>query len=336
MHHYHHHAQTLARALNQRQRVLLTMTKDPDGDSVGSMFAMSHALAHLGKDVTCYSPDPIPPMFSYLNSARPALRELSDTVHDYQVVIIFDTGDMKRTPLVPELVERDPEKTIVINIDHHPTVTEWNGRSAVDHNIVDTSAGATTEMLHHLFEALEIPMNQHAATCLLTGILTDTGHFTNNGTSLRSLDIAAQLMARGAKHHTITQATMRNKSLGTLKLWGLALSRLTLNQETGMVSTVLTLKDFEDCGVDHKAGGGISNFLNGLNEGKMALVLHEEPGGRIKGSLRTTRPDVNVADFAAQFGGGGHPKAAGFSVEGSLVETKHGWEIQPLAKSKPA
>ncbi len=333
MHPYHHHALQFQRLLQGRQRILVTITKDPDGDSIGSMLAMCHALQQLGKTCTCFSPDRIPAMFSYLLGPHPVMRELPDHVHDYDAVIIFDTGDIKRTPLVASLVKRQPEKTLVMNIDHHPTVTDWQGQPAVDQNIIDTQAGATTEMLFHMFDALRIPINRHAATCLLTGILTDTGHFTNQGTSIHSLEVAARLMAKGAQHHVITQATMRNKNLGTLKLWGRALSRLWLNPRTGIVTTALTLKDFSECGVDYKAGTGISNFLNGLDEGKMALVLHEEPGGKIKGSLRTTHPDMNAAVFAEQFGGGGHPKAAGFVVRGSLVETSHGWMIQPLAKS---
>lgn len=327
MHPYHHHANHFRRLLKDRQRVLLTITKDPDGDSVGSMLAMAHAIKHLGKDCVCYSPDQLPAMFDYLRGPHQVLSDLPDPVHDFHLVVIFDTGDMKRTPLVEELVKRNPAKTLVVNIDHHPTVTDWQDQSAVDHNIIDLQAGATTEMIYHLFQELGIPLTPHAATCLLTGILTDTGHFTNNGTSLNSFEIAAHLMAKGAAHHTITKSTMRNKTLGVLKLWGRALSRLNLNSASGVVSTVLLLKDFEECHVDHRASTGIANHLNSLNEGKMAMVLHEHPGGRIKGSLRTTRADVDVAEFAKQFGGGGHPKAAGFVVQGKLIETKQGWQV---------
>lgn len=321
--------------LENRDRVLLTITRDPDGDSVGSMLAMAHAMQHLGKEVTCYSPDVVPEMFSFMAKPGMIMRDLERSVHDFHVVIIFDAGDVKRTPLVAELARRQLGKTLVINIDHHPTVTSWEGQSVVDHNIIETSAGATTEMLHHLFEALHIPLTPHAATCLLAGILTDTSHFTNHGTSLHSLNVAAKLTAQGGQHHVITQATMRNKSLGTLQLWGRALTRLQMNQE-GVVTTVLTLQDFQECGVDPDAGSGISNFLNGLKEGTMAMVLHELPGGKVKGSLRTTRHDVNVADFAEKFGGGGHAKAAGFVIPGQLEQTPEGWQIVPLAKNATA
>lgn len=263
------------------------------------------------------------------------MSDLPDTVHDYDVVVIFDTGDIKRTPLAAELIRRDPTKTVVLNIDHHPTVTEWEGQSAVDHNFIDLSAGATTEMIYKLMAHLKIPIDHHAATSLLTGILTDTGHFSNQGTSLDSMDIAAHLMARGARHRLITDATMRNKSIGTLKLWGRALARLRLNPATGVASTFITQRDRAECGVDSKAATGISNFLNTLSEGRVALVLQEEPGQVIKGSLRTTRPDVDVADLAAAFGGGGHAKAAGFKLRGRLEETADGWRVAAPRLVKP-
>lgn len=331
---YPHFARQLEQLFRRSDRILLTVTKDPDGDSLGSMFGMYHALQHLGKNPTCYSPDPIPKMFEYLRGEFPLTCDLPDSIHSYNVIMIFDTGDMKRTPLVETLTQRDPKKTVVINIDHHPTVIEWEGKSAVDHNFIDLAAGATTEMVYKLLEELQVPLTIDAATCLLTGILTDTGHFSNHGTSLESLEISAKLMAQGARHNLITQATMRNKSLGTLRLWGRVLSRLKINPSNGVVSTVIWQKDLDECGVDGKSGTGISNFLNGLDEGKIALVLHEEAGMIVKGSLRTTHDDVNVAEIAAKFGGGGHAKAAGFKLRGKIVEAKNGWRVEPAPLAK--
>lgn len=321
-------ARTLERLLQRSQRVLLTMTTGPDGDSIGSLLAMCHVVHHYGKECFCYSPDALPPMFDYLTRDRRIMREMDDSVHSYDLVIIFDTGDIKRTPLADELIQRDPAKTMVVNIDHHPTTTVHRGQSAVDHNHIDLGASSTTQMIHRLLKHLPIRYNRHLATCLLTGILTDTGHFSNLGTTQEAMEAASELLAKGADHRTITEATMRNKSIGTLQLWGRALSRLTMNKRTGVVSTVVTLSDLTECQVDSEATTGISNFLNSLSEGKIALVLQEEPGGMIKGSLRTTSA-INVADIAKKFGGGGHAKAAGFKVRGKLEKTPRGWQVRP-------
>ena len=314
--------------LRQADRVLLTMTIGPDGDSLGSMMGMAHALKHFGKAYVCYSPDPIPPMFRYLLEQQPVMRELEDTVHDYAMVIIFDAGDIKRSPLAKDFIARDPKKTTVVNIDHHPTVTDFKGQPAVDINFIDINASATTEMVYKILNELGVPLHQHSANSLLTGILTDTGHFSNHSTTSESLSIAAALMAKGADHRTITDATMRNKSIGTLQLWGRALSRLHKNSQTGIVSTAITLKDLEECNVPADATTGIANFLNSLGEGKVAMVIQEMPGGKIKASLRTTS-EVNVADIAARFGGGGHTKAAGFVMPGRLVHDAAGWSVEP-------
>jgi len=322
-------ATTLDRLLKKSNRILLTMTTGPDGDSIGALLAMCHVVHHYGKTCFCFSPDPIPPMFDYLVKDHRIMREMDDSVHEYDLVIIFDTGDIKRSPLADELIKRDPLKTIVVNIDHHPTMIDHRGQRAVDHSHVDTHASSTTQMMHRLMQHLRIPINRHAATSLLTGILTDTGHFSNLGTTQEAMEIASDLLAKGADHRTITKATMQNKSIGTLQLWGRALSRLTINKASGIVSTVLTLQDLQECGVDRDASTGISNFLNSLSEGKIALVLQEEEGNIIKGSFRTTS-DINVAELAKQFGGGGHAKAAGFKVKGKLVKTPKGWKVEAL------
>lgn len=321
-------AAQLDRLLKRSPRVLLTMTAGPDGDSIGSMLAAGHLVKQYGQEFVCFSPDAVPPMFDYLLTETRIMRELPDTLHDYNLVIIFDTGDIKRTPLVEDMIKRDPVKTTIVNIDHHPTVITYDGQMAVDHNLVDTSVSSTTQLMYYLLQQLRIPFNRQVATALMTGILTDTGHFSNLGTTREAMEVAADLMAKGADHRTITQATMRNKSIGTLQLWGRALSRLNMNKATGVVSTVITLDDLRECGVDSEATTGISNFLNSLSEGRVALVLQEESGSTIKGSLRTTS-DINVADLAAKFGGGGHPKAAGFKIKGQLHRTTRGWRVEP-------
>lgn len=325
---YQQHAQQIERRLRNAKRVLLTVTVGLDGDSLGSLVAFTHLLDHWEVPWFAYVPEDVPEMFSYLVKRRRLMREMDAHVHDFDVVVIFDTGDMKRTPLITDMVTR-PSSVHVINIDHHPTVTTYDGQEAVDHNLVDVSAAATTEMIYRLTEHWDLRLHPELATSLLTGILTDTTHFANSTTTTTTVDVAAKLMARGADHRTITQATMRNKNIGTLKLWGRALSRLAYNEVSGVVSTVITLRDIAECDVEADATTGIANFLNTLSEGKVALVLQEEPNGMVKGSFRTSS-EVNVADLAKKFGGGGHPKAAGFKIKGRLVETGLGWQVEKV------
>lgn len=330
MHPHEQFGHHLLPILIKSKRVLVTGTEGPDGDSVGSMIAMAHAAQHHGARVTMYTPEPMPPTFAYLKNHLPFLTELAGSLHDYHLVIIVDTGDVKRSPLAEAMTKRDPKKTTVVNIDHHLSVIHHEGKLAVDHNYNDTKAASTTEIIFSMLKAMQVPITPKIATALLTGILTDTGHFSNAATNAHAVDVAADLMSRGARHDIITKATMQSKSLGALKLWGRALSRLKMNLADGTVSTMVTLKDFAECGADEDATTGIANFLNTLSEGKIALVLQEAPNGIVKGSYRTTS-DVNVAELARKYGGGGHPKAAGFKVKGRIVEQTDGWVIEPAS-----
>ena len=112
-----------------------------------------------------------------------------------------------------------------------------------------------------------------------------------------------------------------------MKAWGLALSRLTYNKNYDVVYTVLTQSDLKNFGIGTDDLEGLSNFLNTLKDAKIIMVLYELSDGRIKGSLRTTRHDVDVSKIAMCLGGGGHKKAAGFEIKGQLRQTDAGWEV---------
>lgn len=325
---YQQHAGRFRQRVKSARRVLLTVTHGIDGDSLGSLIAMGHILDQWKVEWFAYAPEDVPVMFTYITKKRFVMREMDAPLESFDVVIIFDTGDMKRTPLIRDIIRRTAAP-FVINIDHHPTVTSFERLNAVDHNIVDTEAASTTEMIYHLLQHLDIRVTVPMATSLLTGLLTDTTHFANPATTPTAVDVAAKLMARGADHATITEATMRNKNMATLKLWGRALSRLAYNDQSGVVSTVITLQDLKECEADEDASTGIANFLTTLSDGKVALVLQEEPDGIVKGSFRTTS-DIDVSALAEKFGGGGHRKAAGFKVRGKLVQSGLGWQVEKI------
>jgi phosphoesterase RecJ-like protein len=150
----------------------------------------------------------------------------------------------------------------------------------------------------------------------------------NLATTGSSVDAASDLLKRGVNLPDLSKRTMNNRSLATLKMWGKALERL---QQTpyGLVYTVLTQEDLAAAGTD--GSEGISNFLNSLDQetdARVILVLTQRDETTVKGSFRTTHPQVDVSKLAQAFGGGGHKKAAGFAVQGKLVETPGGWIIQ--------
>ena len=136
------------------------------------------------------------------------------------------------------------------------------------------------------------------------------------------------MVINGANIRNILTSTAKNKNLATLKAWGFALSNLRYNPNYDIAYTVLTRKNLADFGVNKQDLEGLASFLNNLKDAKIVLVLYELGDGRVKGSLRTNKDDVDVCVLAQVFGGGGHKKAAGFEVEGRLKQTVSGWRIE--------
>lgn len=316
----------LSTLIAKARRVLLAVHEHPDGDALGAMLGLADYLRDQGKEVTTMTPDAAPEYFSYLPGSDRIVHALPKPLAGYELVVLLDCGDVKRTHI--PFSERRVGQPPVVNIDHHPTTTTLDGTEVVDVNMVDTGASSTSEIIYDMLLDFEATITKGIATCLLTGICTDTGNFQNLGTTQTCLVAASKLLIYGANLTKIIEATNKNKSVGALKLWGRALSRLKKDEATGLVSTVIRQRDIDECGVDVSAAEGVANFLNSLGEARATLVLKEEPNGAIRGSYRTTKEGVDVSAMAKRYGGGGHVKAAGFTVQGRLVETATGWTIE--------
>lgn len=317
--------------LEQRQRFLLVSPAGPDGDSLGSILALKISLELQGKSATCFSPEPAPAYLQFLPGVSSLVTDLAQfQLEDFDCIMFLDGGDVMRTGLAEQLASRDRSKTVFVNFDHHPTNTIVDGVDVCDLSIISHDVASTTELVFYFMSFARWEMNKEIATCLLTGILTDTGSFQNLATTAGSLEVAAHLCSFGANIMRIGDRTIKNKSLGMLKLWGRALSRLSVDPETGVVTTAITESDMIECGADKEGAGGIANFLNNLDGAKAILVLREEDG-TVKGSYRSTQEGMDVAALAKQYGGGGHKKSAGFIVHGKLVQQGGAWRVEGTA-----
>lgn len=313
--------QKLAQVIKSAKRILIASHKNC-GDATGSVIATKLALVSWGKEPDMFLPAPVPATFRWLPDTEQIITDKSAIrLADYDVLFCVDAAEIVMTGLASEWAERSVN-LVTINLDHHFTNPLYG-----DINLVDKTASATAVVLLEWFKQAEIAVTKAMATCLLTGILTDTGTFSNPGTTAMSLQSAADLLLKGASASKTLDQIVRTKSVADLKLWGRALERLQVNEELGLVTTMITQGDLVELQANDEALEGIANFLNDLSGWRAALVLKEQADGTIKGSLRTTREDVDVAAMAKLFGGGGHQKAAGFTVAGKLVETEQGWEI---------
>lgn len=307
--------------VRRAKHVLLISHKKPDGDTLGAMLAFAGALESHGIPHTRFCADEVPSPYFFMPGSHLVTSD-SDAVLDAapDTVLSFDAGDLVFAG-AQGLVSRIYPKPFIINIDHHHTNTRFG-----DINAVVTDAASTTEVVARLMAANKISMGIGIATCVLTGLCTDTGNFSNPATTSSSLFLGANLLSQGAKFGSIYRALWKNKTLEGLKLWGVALERLRYNPENQTATTALFLKDLEDSGSDEEAAEGISNFLSSVLNVSVVLVLRESAGGKVKGSYRTTG-ETDVSALAASYGGGGHKKAAGFLAEGAIEELPNEWRV---------
>ncbi|MDF1496728.1 MAG: bifunctional oligoribonuclease/PAP phosphatase NrnA [Patescibacteria group bacterium] len=307
-------------ALKSSERVLLIGHQKPDGDALGSTSGFYSWLKREGKKPTLYCKDLPAQQYKYLDAFFDYKDDIKVFDMKYDMVIMFDSGDMVYAG-VDALIPKLPNSPTLVNIDHHKT-NQFYG----DVNIVNVEATSTCEVVARFFEANNVLIDSTMATSLMTGILTDTSHFSNAATTSQGMDVAGRLIASGARMNEITKYLLKNKELPILKIWGLALSRLHKNETQDIAVTFVTNEDFLKYGVSPNAVEGISNFLQGVTgNAESILVLHDRGDGTIKGSMRSVTRDVSA--IAKLFGGGGHKLAAGFAIKGTIKETKEGFEI---------
>lgn len=310
--------------LQHAQRVSVIAHVHPDGDAVGSILALTMGLEQLGKQVTPFLSDGVPPAFRFVKGSERVLQN-NLTENNPEAIVIIDTPDLARTGFTPEL--KRLLKTIpLLYIDHHPEGDLLRQSTAQMH---DQSASAATELVYTILKELEVKLIPDIATALLTGIYTDTSGFQNAGTTNRVLEVAAELMQRGGKLNLIVQQISNSKTMASLKLLGLALERLRLTQHGQIAVSVITHTDIATARATANDLSGIIGNLNTLPQVKVAVLLTEVEPGIIRGMLRTGKTfKIDITPLARLLGGGGHPMAAGFSLTGKIILDKEGvWRL---------
>lgn len=305
--------------LQDAQRIVCICHRGPDGDAVGSLLGMGLLCESVfpGKRVAFHCSDPVPEVFHFL----PAVMRVEGVPNlaEGDAVIFLDCAEPKLTALeeiCPMLFDGSYPS---LNIDHHPSNP---GFGTV--NFVIPDASSTCEIIVHLAEVLQWNMTTDIATCLLTGVYTDTGGLLHSNTSSRVYRTVAKLLRAGARHQLTIMSVFRTAKISTLRLWGRVLEKIAVTQEGGAVSAV-TQADFRATGADYAELTDAIDYVNAVPGMRFSLVLSERDG-KVKGSLRTLRDDIDVSAMAGHFHGGGHRKAAGFALPGSL-KTETRWKV---------
>ena len=302
----HHH-------LQGAERVIVIPHKNPDGDALGSVSAICDYLVEHNVTPEIFCATPVEEKYTFLNHILSVTNDPSIfSDESIKTIVVVDSGDLGYAGVAQYLKNRSFR---IVNIDHHPTNEQYG-----EWNLVIPTASSTTEIIYHYFKMNSIAITPNRATALLTGLITDTDNFSNPATTIHSLNIASELMLRGGSLKSIKPLTAQNKTLRSLKLWGVVLSRLTRDENTGITYTYLKLSDLEKAGVGESESEGIANFLSNLGQDSVSLILKETEDGKIKGSFRTTSDATDVSLLAKKLGGGGHKKAAGFTIGGTIEE----------------
>jgi phosphoesterase RecJ-like protein len=287
----------------QRSRFVLTSHARPDGDAIGSALACSEILRSMGKEADVVLSDPVPRIYQSLPFADKVL-QAERIEGEYEAAIILECDSIQRTRL------DGFENQFLINIDHH-----LSGRPFGNVNCIDPKAVATAEMVHRIAREAGVHVSPEIASCLYTGVLTDTGSFVFEGTNERTFALARELVLAGADPSRCARSVYFGQSTAKMRLLGAALSHL--QREGKLAWFWVTQEEMERFNAIEEDCEGLVNYALSIHDAQVAILLRELPDGRFRVSLRS-KGDVNVALAAEQFGGGGHECASGCSLDGPL------------------
>jgi phosphoesterase RecJ-like protein len=292
-------------AVQRASHLLLITHLAPDGDAIGSLLGLTHALRAIGKTIVPTCANQIFDRFSIL----PGYQDIVQTTSDrFDLVIALDCADADRMGDVwKNLSEPRP---LLLNIDHHITNTNFGSI-----NWIDPQATATAEIVLSLIDHLKITLTADIATCLLYGIVGDTLGFRTQHTTPRSLEYAMRLMQAGAALPAIMEHQFNRRSLALIKLWGKALNNLQVKDRIVYATISKAMRD--SVGMSNSGDISLSSFLISANEADRSAVLVETDEGRIDLSLRAKKGH-DVSKAALSLGGGGHPLAAGATIDGPM------------------
>jgi phosphoesterase RecJ-like protein len=308
-------AAVLERLLADKKFVLATH-ENPDGDAIGSLYAMHELLAGLGKDAQMFLAPadlPLPAEYAFVQPHEVIQAPPADVAE--RTVVFLDCGNIDRNSAA---VLRDGEH--LVNIDHHHDNT---GFGTLNHVVSDASS--TAEIVWDLMHGLGVAASGRVAEALYVALITDTGRFMYETTGPRAHEMAAELIGAGVDVQAVYRRLFEEVPLAKLKLLARALSGVRSYDDGKLTLAVVTRQDFAQSGAEDGDYEGIVDHLRSVRGTKVAALVREVPPApdgtsRSKVSLRATGDDVDVSAIARVQGGGGHRRAAGFTTELALEQ----------------
>jgi phosphoesterase RecJ-like protein len=303
----------LATHLRSGQRVAISTHVNADGDGCGSEAGLARLLGAMGMDVRIVNPTPWPASFAFLlgDDVTDRTAHGADALRDIEVLIVLDINDVGRLGQLADAVRALKVPRLVI--DHHVAQAEPAG----DDVLADTAACATGELIFDFATTLHLPITAKVAEALYVALLTDTGGFRFANTSPRCHAVAGALLAAGVNPETMYRRVYASIPVGRVHLLREALESLGVDESRGLAWLSLTAGALERHGVSSEDLDGIVEHARSIAGTRLALFFRDLGYGKVKVSFRSTSEvDSNV--FARRFGGGGHVRASGALIPGTL------------------
>ncbi|KAB3531336.1 DHH family phosphoesterase [Alkaliphilus serpentinus] len=287
---------------------------NPDGDSLGSALALAVTLSTINSNVTLYINDVLPAKYEFLPEVHRFIMFKEEELEEFDITFVLDCGDIDRLGSSRSLADRTKN---LVNIDHHVSNNHYG-----DINIIDVKASSTSQMVYHLIdEILQLPITPEVATCLYVGIVTDTGSFKYDNTSPETHRVVAKLLELGVDIEDITIHLFQNNSYKGVKFLGEFLKSLEILIDGKLALATISLQMLNKYSLDPDETDSIINYGRDIKGVEVAVTLKEVDKNLIKISLRS-KTNIDVNEIAKAFGGGGHKKASGATLKGTIEEVR--------------
>lgn len=292
--------------LKEYDNYLILTHRNPDGDTLGSAFALHRALSKLNKKSMVRCGDPIHPKYSYLWDG------IDNNDIEFDKIIAVDVADKK---LLGEDFENKYGDNVFLCIDHHLSNREYA------ENLLLEDRAAAAVIIYEIVREMDIEFTPEIANCVYTGLATDTGCFLFSNTTPTVHRIAADVMEKGADYTFINRLMFETKTLSYLRLEQMAVSSIESHFDGKCAIMMVTRKMIKESGSSASDCDGIAAIPRKIEGVKIAVTIRERHDGSYKVSLRTVEP-YDAAKICANFGGGGHHAAAGCDFNCSIDEVK--------------
>lgn len=296
--------------LDKSEKIYIVAHKNPDGDAIGSCFALYFALKKLGKDVKVIMPK-YSDSFDFLPEIKTAVSSALE--ESYDLLIAVDSSSSERLAMTEEDFNKAKQ---VIMLDHHEETCPYG-----DFRYIDPTRPAAAEIIYNFIEYLNVEIDKNIATYIYTGLMTDTGSFNYESTKPSTLYIASKLLETGIDFAYICKRLNDTIKEAKLKLIAKTIDNMEVMFDGKLRYSYVDYDTIEKLGLDDEDAEGMTNYLRKVEGTEIAVYVRGKSDNTAKVSLRSGGR-VDVSEIAIKFGGGGHKRAAGYTMFGDIEEEK--------------